>query len=364
MILSDGSDGRKGGIALLRSTSDNGQISVVVKAGTQGMGHGHFDRLSFILYENNNEIIQDYGAARFLNIEEKQGGRYLPENNTWAKQTIAHNTVVINETSQFNGDVKEASEYHSDVLYSSTDAEDVQLVAVADSHCYDGVVLQRTLALIEHNGSPLILDLFRIAGNKKFTLDLPLYYMGHLISASFNYESGMDQLQSLGSRNGYQHLWKVAGSSDLKRMNSFTWLNNNRFYTYSFVADEDCEVSLTRIGANDPEFNLRNEPGIILRKSDVMDHTFVSVIEAHGKVDPVKETVLQVQPAVERLHLLFRDDSVTVIGVEFKDGTITELFLSHYPDEFAKHEVTIDGSQVSWTGNYFLKTYKTKSIIK
>jgi len=31
---------------------------------------------------------------------------------------------------------------------------------------------------------------------------------------------------------------------------------------------------LTRIGANDPEFNLRNEPGIILRKPDAMDHTF------------------------------------------------------------------------------------------
>ena len=38
------------------------------------MGHGHFDRLSFTYYDNNKEIIQDYGAARFLNIEPKNGG--------------------------------------------------------------------------------------------------------------------------------------------------------------------------------------------------------------------------------------------------------------------------------------------------
>jgi hypothetical protein len=43
------------------------------------------------------EVVQDYGLARFVNIDQKNGGGYLRENTTWAKQSIAHNTLVINE---------------------------------------------------------------------------------------------------------------------------------------------------------------------------------------------------------------------------------------------------------------------------
>ena len=51
------------------------------------------------------KLLQDYGLARFVNIEQKGGGNYLKENKTWAKQTIAHNTITQNETSHFNGEV-------------------------------------------------------------------------------------------------------------------------------------------------------------------------------------------------------------------------------------------------------------------
>ena len=61
------------------------------------MGHGHFDRLSFTYYDNNKEIIQDYGAARFLNIEPKNGGHYLPENNSFSKPvSYTHLTLPTN----------------------------------------------------------------------------------------------------------------------------------------------------------------------------------------------------------------------------------------------------------------------------
>jgi len=53
----------------------------------------------------------------FLNIEAKYGGHYLPENNKWAKQTIAHNTVVLNESSQFNGDWHESQKIAPEILF-------------------------------------------------------------------------------------------------------------------------------------------------------------------------------------------------------------------------------------------------------
>ena len=79
---------------------------MVFKYAAQGSSHGHYDKLSYSLYENGEEVIQDYGLARFVNIEQKGGGNYLKENKTWAKQTIAHNTVTQNETSHFKGNMK------------------------------------------------------------------------------------------------------------------------------------------------------------------------------------------------------------------------------------------------------------------
>ena len=32
------------------------------------MSHGHFDRLNFCYYDAGNEVVTDYGSARFLNM--------------------------------------------------------------------------------------------------------------------------------------------------------------------------------------------------------------------------------------------------------------------------------------------------------
>ena len=78
MVFKDGDDGKKGGVAVLRSLSDSGdETSLVFKYSAQGMGHGHFDKLSYSLYDKGGEVIQDYGAVRWVNIDQKGGGRYL-----------------------------------------------------------------------------------------------------------------------------------------------------------------------------------------------------------------------------------------------------------------------------------------------
>src|SRR5690606_15752645 len=100
LLLRDGPEGKRGAVAILRS----GEQTLVAKNSAQGMGHGHFDKLGWLLYDNGQPLVTDYGAARFLNIEAKNGGRYLPENESWAKQSVAHNTLVVNETSHFGGD--------------------------------------------------------------------------------------------------------------------------------------------------------------------------------------------------------------------------------------------------------------------
>ena len=50
--------------------------------------------MGLLVFDRGYEILRDYGASRFLYIEAKYGGHYLPENNLYAKQTIAHNALV------------------------------------------------------------------------------------------------------------------------------------------------------------------------------------------------------------------------------------------------------------------------------
>ncbi|MGB5668062.1 MAG: alginate lyase family protein, partial [Maribacter sp.] len=53
--LSDGPNGTEGGVAILR----NDDIELVFKYAAQGSSHGHYDKLSYSLYEKGEEILQD-----------------------------------------------------------------------------------------------------------------------------------------------------------------------------------------------------------------------------------------------------------------------------------------------------------------
>ncbi|HOC24786.1 MAG TPA: alginate lyase family protein, partial [bacterium] len=80
--FTDGWDGRQGGLGILRSGEGREQSMLLMKYGVHGEGHGHFDKLQFIFYDQGREVIPDYGFCRWINIEPKMGGRYLPENKS------------------------------------------------------------------------------------------------------------------------------------------------------------------------------------------------------------------------------------------------------------------------------------------
>ncbi len=153
MLFSDGPEGEQGAVAVLRNGEGTRHTALVAKNSSQGMGHGHFDKLSWQLYDNGNEIVRDYGAARFLNIEAKEGGRYLPENESWAKQTVAHNALVVDQTTHFDGDVDVANRFAPEQLYFS-DASDLQISTARIDTAYPAknVDMVRSLALLPVDG--------------------------------------------------------------------------------------------------------------------------------------------------------------------------------------------------------------------
>ena len=307
VAFGDGNDGKQGALVIMRQNVA-GEQALLFKPAAQGLGHGHFDKLTWQFYDQGEEIVSDYGAARFLNVEAKYGGRYLPENKTWAKQTIAHNTVVVDEKTHFNGDVEKGNANYPELIFFAKD-QHVSISAAHIDSVYDGVELMRTIALVNlpsnsnsEQKQSFVIDVFQVTSAASHQYDLPVHYKGQLISTDFQLDTQLTNLPVLGKENGYQHLWLKAQAQPDAGLSQITWLNENgRFYTHSAIMDGESSVIFTQIGANDPLFNLRNENAFITRKSEVKNHTFVSVLEPHGEYNPSKEFTVSAVSSVKNL---------------------------------------------------------------
>nr|QPF71238.1 alginate lyase [Microbulbifer sp.] len=319
-VFRDGKDGDEGALVVMRQKIGSDQ-ALVFKPAAQGMGHGHFDKLSWQFYDHGSEIVTDYGSARFLNVEAKHGGRYLPENETYAKQTVAHNTVVIDETSHFNSDLKIGNSNHPELLFFHAD-DQIKISSASIDSAYPGVTLTRTMALVNDtdSSSTFVIDLFDVQANNNRRLDLPLHYNGQLVDTNFKLHSYTDRISALGKNNGYQHLWLKARGKPDAGLAQITWLNDNgRFYTHSTIADGRTELLFTELGANDPEFNLRSEKAFIARHDKTNAHTFVSVLEPHGEYNPSREFTLEAESRVIGLSHE-REGKLELVAIDLKSG--------------------------------------------
>lgn len=351
--LSDGPNGDQGGVGILRYGNED--LTLVFKYAAQGLSHGHYDKLSFSLYEKGEEVLQDYGLARFVNIGQKGGGNYLKENTTWAKTTIAHNTLSINGTKHFDGKYEVASQHHSELFTFDAEDDNVKVVSATEENAYPGTLMHRTMAVIkdENFEKPFVLDILRVDTDKKNQYDLPFYYMGQIIDKNFPHESPTT-LSPFGDENGYQHLF-VEGKGNASEGNTkFQWLQHGKYYTLTTVTDAEDEVYLTRIGANDPDFNLRRDATITLRRNDTQDTLFVSVVEPHGSYSPVSESSINSRSSIKHLEVVLDSDAYTGVRItDVKGGTQLFIIANSNNDSSAKHKVEIDGESFSWVGPFF-----------
>ncbi|TBN03660.1 alginate lyase family protein [Hyunsoonleella flava] len=350
--LSDGPEGDQGAVGIIRS----GDLELVCKYTAHGLSHGHYDKLSYSLFDEGDEVVQDYGLARFVNIEQKGGGNYLKENKTWAKQTISHNTLVQNETSHFKGKYDIGSMHHSQQYLFSCEDENLQVVSAKEGNAYPGTELHRTMVVIKDKAfeNPYVLDIMRVTSDSFNQYDLPFYYLGHIMQTSFEY-SKLATPEILGSKNGYQHLYKEAAATTDGVNIKLNWLLNNKFYTYSAVTSPNDEVILARIGANDPEYNLRNEPTLILRKKNAKDALFVSTIESHGTYSPVSESAVNAYGNIKTISVFYNSKEYTAVQIEMKDETKKLFIISNQNnDKNTEHELTINNKEYTWKGPYKL----------
>lgn len=127
-----------------------------LKYGPHGGGHGHPDKLGFILYARGEGVALDPGMARYG----------APIHGGWYRTTLAHNTLVVDETSQREAEGK-------CLAFGSRDGVDF-LMAEAGP-IYEGVRFVRSVALL---GEDAVVFVDQIRCEQEHILDVAYHQRG------------------------------------------------------------------------------------------------------------------------------------------------------------------------------------------
>jgi hypothetical protein len=351
--FSDGPDGKRGGLGILRSGSGRDASMLLMKYGVHGEGHGHFDKLHFIFFDGGREVVPDYGFSRWINIEPKFGGRYLPENDGYAMQTVAHNTVVVDEKSQNDGKEAAAEAMWGERHFFDATNASVQVMSARSSRHNPGVDMNRTMFLIDDKrfSRPVVVDLFRLWSDNEHTYDYPVHFRGQLISTDVKYEGRSTRQEPLGKAAGYQHIWKEAAGEAASPVR-MTWLDGNRYYSVTTASQAKPEVIFGRTGANDPSFNLISEPMMLIRTKG-RNELFASVIEPHGYFNEAQERSEQARSSVSSVTVLATTNDKSVVEIKASPSVTWLVMVNHgESNPSARNRVTAGGRVFEWTGNF------------
>jgi oligo-alginate lyase len=353
--FTDGPEGADGGLGILRSGEGPDATMLMMKYGVHGQGHGHFDKLHFTLFDGRHEVIPDYGFSRWINVEPKTGGRYLPENDSYAKQTVAHNTLVVDQQSQSNGKYPVDEAKHADRHFFSGASGPVQAMSAKADGFYDGVAMQRTMLLVRDARLPypVVVDLYRVTSTAPHTYDLPFHYRGQEIATTAKYAAHAATQQALGTAAGYQHLWNEAEAPADTGLR-LTWLTGSRYYTLTASGMAGDQAIYAQSGAGDPNFVLYHEPALILRRKGASgDQLFAAAIEPHGYFSELEERSADARGVIESVRTLGTSTEGSAVEVIGSNGLRwTVLVANGAPSATASHTLTFGGRTYTWTGNY------------
>lgn len=359
--LNEGPTGNNGAQGFIRMQDKTGDVSqLVMNYGQHGMGHGNFDTLGITFFNRGQEVLREYGFCRWVNVEPKFGGRYLDENKSYARQTIAHNAVTIDEQCQNGFDVDRADSVHGLPHFFKVEGTEINgMSAFANDHC-PNTDMQRSVFMLnlDELEAPLLLDLYRIEDEGEHQYDYSHQYDGQIVRTNFDYQS-FGELSTLGDDFGYQHLWKVA-SGTVQDTALVSWLQNNTYYTWlgtssSAKQNGDNEVIFTRTGANDPSFNLRSEPAFILRNKGEST-LFASVLETHGYFNEEFEQSVNARGQVKDIRVVGYNAVGSIVEITTEKSLVTVMISNVLgADDQTPHQVELNGKTYSWNGFYSLE---------
>ncbi|WP_353499850.1 heparinase II/III domain-containing protein [Vibrio chaetopteri] len=355
--LNEGPTGDRGAQGFMRAQDkDKDVFQLVMNYGQHGMGHGNFDTLGISYFNRGKEVLREYGFGRWVNVEPKFGGRYLDENKTYARQTIAHNAVTVDETCQNYFDVERADSVHGEPHFFCADHQQmVGMSAFANAH-YDGIGQQRSVFMLKHEDfeAPLLIDLFRLTSDCAHQYDYSHQFDGQIIRTNFDYQAHKE-LNVVSDALGYRHLWNIA-QGNVSGSALVSWLQENSYYTWlGTSSNPNGQIFFTRTGANDPSFNLRSEQSFIFRTHGE-DTLLASVVETHGYFNEEFEQSVNARGVAKEIRVIGHSGSASVVEIETEKTRFT-LMVSNDPNVTCDsvNHAEIAGKTYSWVGFYAIE---------
>lgn len=166
------------GYAILTHRSGVDYTWFCMDYGPHGGGHGHPDKLSFVLYSKGEVLAPDPGTANYG----------VPIQANWFRTSIAHNTLTIDETSQRPAD-------GSCVAFMN--GKHLCAVLAHAGKIEPDVNFYRTAALFEGN---LLLIIDSITSSKRHTFDIAYHQNGVFVNQPGTL------LEKLSDKPGYNQL--------------------------------------------------------------------------------------------------------------------------------------------------------------
>jgi hypothetical protein len=166
------------GYAILQNNPGPNATWLCLKYGPHGGGHGHPDKLNFVLYSRGQILGIDPGTARYG----------IPIQEEWYKTTLAHNTLTVDESNQKSATGK-------DLAFITRPGISAALAEAGP--IYEGVTYRRAVALF---GDDTILVLDMAKADKEHAFDFTYHHAGQWANAP------QGEAATLPDKNGYKHV--------------------------------------------------------------------------------------------------------------------------------------------------------------
>ena len=274
------------GYSILR----NNNIYALMDYGPHGGVHGHYDKLNLLLFAAPpNAKGDEIGGEPQMHSYDQA---LHPQ---WTTQTIAHNTMAVDEQSQMANDGK---------ILVYEDTPQIKIMRAESAGSYPGVLLDRTVVVLPD----AVIDLYNGQSALSHTWDRTFRYQGKLAQMPIALNTG-----PLGKSEGYQHI-TVFGL---------------RTATETWQGDWDTKVGKFQVniaGAKGQQITMGTGPD----KEDMAIARQIGNRANFGAAYALDSWNNPVQSA----QWIQSENGVSVFEVKQKDGTITRVFVAHKAGEW------------------------------
>lgn len=250
------------GLAYLRQWGEN-PVMAILDFGQHGGHHGHPDKLNLLLFAAGKELFPDIGRLTYR----------CAEYETWARQTVAHNTVVLGRRSQRPDD---------GMVIASGKIGTADYVIGESRGAYNGAVLRRALILLPGG---VLVDLFRVEQRDKGKV-IEWVLHGTMTMTIVGGGPRQPLTAPLHTSEGYQHLADLE-RGELSKTARIVWqVTPERTYSTWLLQAEGIQETLytgTGIG-----FTLTKRLPVVIRSRAAEPITMFAAVHAPG--DETDET--------------------------------------------------------------------------